>query len=49
MGKHTSEMKMVSTDKLIPYVNNARTSFEKYEIPVFIDEKKDVNHNILMK
>ena len=31
------------------YVNNARTSFEKYEIPVFIDEKKDVNHNILMK
>ena len=23
--KHTSEMKMVSTDKLIPYVNNART------------------------
>ena len=25
MGKHTSEMKMVSTDKLIPYVNNART------------------------
>ena len=25
MGKHTSEMKMVSVDKLIPYVNNART------------------------
>jgi DNA modification methylase len=25
MGKHTTEMKMVSTEKLIPYVNNART------------------------
>ena len=25
MGKHTSEMKMVEIDKLIPYVNNART------------------------
>lgn len=25
MGKHTTEMRMVSTSKLIPYVNNART------------------------
>ena len=25
MGKHTTDMKMVSTSKLIPYVNNART------------------------
>ena len=25
MGKHTTEMKMVLTSKLIPYVNNART------------------------
>lgn len=25
MGKHTTEMKMVPTSKLIPYVNNART------------------------
>lgn len=25
MAKHTTEMKMVSTSKLIPYVNNART------------------------
>ena len=25
MGKHTTEMKMISTSKLIPYVNNART------------------------
>lgn len=25
MGKHTTEMKMVETSKLIPYVNNART------------------------
>ena len=25
MGKHTTEMKMVSTSKLIPYVNNAST------------------------
>lgn len=25
MGRHTTEMKMVSTSKLIPYVNNART------------------------
>ena len=25
MSRHTTEMKMVSTAKLIPYVNNART------------------------
>ncbi len=25
MAKHTTEMKMVQTSKLIPYVNNART------------------------
>ena len=25
MGKHTTEMKMIETSKLIPYVNNART------------------------
>ena len=29
MGKHTTEMKMVSTSKLIPYVNNARTHNEE--------------------
>lgn len=31
------------------FANYIKQTFDKYEIPVFIDEKKDVNHNILMK
>ena len=31
------------------YSNSLKAIFERYEIPVFIDEKKDINHNILMK
>ena len=31
------------------YTNSLKAIFEQYEIPVFIDEKKDVDHNILMR
>lgn len=31
------------------YSSDIKAIFDKYEIPVFIDEKKDVNNNILMK
>lgn len=31
------------------YSSDIKACFEKYGIPVFIDEKKDINNNILMK
>ncbi len=31
------------------YASDIKAIFEKYEIPVFIDERKDINNNILMK
>ena len=31
------------------YSNNLKAVFENYEIPVYIDDKKDVEHNILLK
>ena len=31
------------------YVNSVKAIFEKYEIPIFIDQKKDINSNILMR
>lgn len=31
------------------YSSDVKAIFDKYEIPVFIDEKKDVNNNVLMK
>ena len=31
------------------YASDVKSVFEKYEIPVFIDEKKDINNNVLMK
>lgn len=31
------------------YAGNIKAIFEKYNIPIFIDEKKDINNNILMK
>lgn len=31
------------------YSSDIKACFEKYDIPVFIDEKKDINNNILMK
>lgn len=31
------------------YLSDIKVVFGKYDIPVFIDEKKDVNNNILMK
>ena len=31
------------------YASDVKSVFEKYEVPVFIDEKKDINNNVLMK
>lgn len=31
------------------YAENAKAIFKKYEIPIFIDEKKDLNQNILIQ
>ena len=31
------------------YSSNVKSVFEKFNIPVFIDEKKDINNNVLMK
>lgn len=39
----------VVTANLESYSGDIKAVFEKYNIPVFIDEKKDINHNILMK
>lgn len=39
----------VITKSLEVYSNLAKVIFEKYQIPVFIDEKKDLNQNIIVK
>ena len=31
------------------YSNLARAIFSKYEIPIFIDEKRDLNQNIIVQ
>ncbi len=40
---------VVVSANLENYSGDIKAVFEKYNIPVFIDEKKDINHNILMK
>ncbi len=39
----------VITKNLDTYSNIAKVIFNKYNIPIFIDEKKDLNQNILVK
>lgn len=39
----------VITKDLEEYASLCKAIFEKYEIPVFIDEKKDLNQNVLVK
>ena len=39
----------VITKNLDAYSNLAKVIFSKYEIPVFIDEKKDLNQNIIVQ
>lgn len=39
----------IITKNIDTYSSIAKAIFDKYEIPVFIDEKKDLNQNILVK
>ena len=39
----------IISNSLENYNQEAKIIFEKYEIPIFIDEKKDLNQNILIK
>jgi len=39
----------IITNDIESYSEDAKAIFEKYEIPIFIDEKKDLNQNILIK
>src|SRR5699024_1733969 len=39
----------VITKDLEGYANSCKSIFEKYNIPVFIDEKKDLSENVLVK
>lgn len=39
----------VISDNLDNYSSEAKIVFDKYEIPIFIDEKKELNQNILIK
>ena len=39
----------VITNSLETYANSIKTIFKTYNIPVFIDEKKELNQNILVK
>lgn len=39
----------VISANLETYSGDIKAIFEKYNIPVFIDEKRDINHNILMR
>lgn len=42
------EIAMITND-MDTYAEDAKAIFEKYEIPIFIDEKKDIKQNILIK
>lgn len=39
----------IITKNIDSYSSNAKAIFEKYDIPLFIDEKKDLSNNILVK
>lgn len=39
----------IITKNIDTYSSNAKAIFEKYDIPLFIDEKKDLSNNILVK
>lgn len=42
------EIAMITND-MDTYAEDAKAIFQKYEIPIFIDEKKDIKQNILIK
>ena len=39
----------IVTKNIDGYVEDAKAVFDKYEIPLFIDSKKELNQNILIK
>ncbi len=39
----------IVTNEIANYAEDAKAIFQKYNIPIFIDEKKDLNQNILIK
>ena len=47
-GYKYREIAMIAND-MDTYAEDAKAIFEKYEIPIFIDEKKDIKQNILIK
>lgn len=47
-GYKYNEIAIISNN-LEAYALNSKVIFDKYNIPVFIDEKKDLNQNILIK
>lgn len=47
-GYKYREIGMISND-MESYAEEAKVIFKKYEIPIFMDEKKDLNQNILIK
>lgn len=47
-GYKYNEIAIVSNN-LEDYALNSKVIFDKYNIPIFIDEKKDLNQNILIK
>lgn len=47
-GYQYREIAMVTND-IESYSEDSKAIFQKYEIPIFIDEKKDLNQNILIK
>lgn len=47
-GYHYNEIGIIAED-LEKYSEDAKAIFNKYEIPLFIDDKKELNQNILIK
>ncbi len=47
-GYHYNEIGIIAED-LDKYSEDAKAIFRKYEIPLFIDDKKELNQNILVK
>lgn len=47
-GYEYHEIGIISND-MESYAEEAKVIFKKYEIPIFIDEKKELNQNILIK
>jgi len=47
-GYRYNEIALIS-NSLEEYASEAKVVFKKYDIPIFVDEKKDLNQNLLIK